>query len=73
MRAASRATSASTDRHVGEVYEVTGPRLLTFAEAIETIARATGRRIRFTPIPLETYTSALAEAGLPPEFVSLLR
>ncbi|HYG68110.1 MAG TPA: NAD(P)H-binding protein [Anaeromyxobacteraceae bacterium] len=60
------------DGHAGEVYEVTGPRLLTFAEAIETIAQATGRRVRFTSIPLEAYTSALADAGLPPGLVSLV-
>ena len=35
----------SDDGHVGQVYELTGPRLLTFAEAIGEIARATGRNI----------------------------
>ena len=34
------------DQHVGEVYELTGPRLLTFAEAIEEIAKATRRALR---------------------------
>ncbi len=29
--------------HEGQIYEVTGPRLMTFAEAVEDIARATGR------------------------------
>lgn len=66
------AAALAEDRHVGEVYEVTGPRLLTFAEATETIARASGRRIRFTPIPLDAYTAALADAGLPPEVGSLI-
>lgn len=33
------------DRHVGQLYEVTGPRLLTFAEAVEEIAKATGCEI----------------------------
>ena len=28
--------------HAGQVYEVTGPRLLTFAEAVAEIAHATG-------------------------------
>jgi uncharacterized protein YbjT (DUF2867 family) len=36
----------TADRHVGEVYELTGPRLLTFADAVEEIAQATGRKIR---------------------------
>ena len=39
------------DGHAGQVYEVTGPRLLTFAEAVEEIARASGREIQFIQIP----------------------
>ena len=35
------------DGHAGQVYELTGPRLLTFAEAVDEIARATGRTIRY--------------------------
>ena len=31
------------DRHIGQLYEVTGPRLLTFAEAVAEIAKASGR------------------------------
>jgi uncharacterized protein YbjT (DUF2867 family) len=34
------------DGHVGETYELTGPRLLTFTEAVAEIAQATGREIR---------------------------
>jgi uncharacterized protein YbjT (DUF2867 family) len=33
------------DRHIGELYELTGPRLLTFAEAVLEISRAVGREI----------------------------
>ncbi len=34
------------DGHSGQVYELTGPRLLTFADAVDEIASATGRAIR---------------------------
>ena len=34
------------DRHVGQLYEVTGPRLMTFADAADDIAAATGRALR---------------------------
>jgi len=34
------------DGHVGQLYELTGPRLLTFAQVAEEIAQATGREIR---------------------------
>ena len=36
--------------HAGQLYEVTGPRLLTFADVVAEIARATGREIRYLPI-----------------------
>src|SRR5215472_2202731 len=41
------------DRHVGRLYEVTGPRPLTFAEAIAEIAKATGRNLRFVQVSAE--------------------
>jgi len=34
------------DGHARQVYELTGPRLLTFADAVDEIASATGRAIR---------------------------
>jgi uncharacterized protein YbjT (DUF2867 family) len=60
------------DGHVGRVYELTGPRLLTFPHAIEEIARATGREIRFISVSAEEFASELARAGLPADFVALL-
>jgi uncharacterized protein YbjT (DUF2867 family) len=58
--------------HHGQVYEVTGPRLLTFAEAVAEIARAGGREIAFVPIPLEAFTGYLAEVGEPQEVIDIL-
>ena len=60
------------DGHAGEVYELTGPRLLTFAEALAEIGEATGREIRFVPVSVEEYASALDEEGVPAEYVFLL-
>jgi uncharacterized protein YbjT (DUF2867 family) len=60
------------DGHASEVYELTGPRLLTFAEAIAEIGEATCREIRYVPVSVEEYASALDKAGVPAEFVSLL-
>jgi uncharacterized protein YbjT (DUF2867 family) len=62
----------SDDRHVGRLYELTGPRLLTFPEAIDEIARAAGRNVRYTQISPEQYASLLAEQNVPAEFVSLM-
>ena len=61
------------DGHAGRVYELTGPRLLTFAEAVEEISRAAGRDIRYVPIPMDAFVSALAEQEVPPDVVALLR
>jgi uncharacterized protein YbjT (DUF2867 family) len=60
------------DGHAGELYELTGSRLLTFAEAIGELASASGREIRYLPVSLEEYASALAEADVPAEYVSLV-
>ena len=60
------------DGHAGEIYEVTGPRLLSFAEATREIAEATGRELRFTSIPMEAFKAGAAEAGMPPPMVGLL-
>jgi len=60
------------ERHIGQIYEVTGPRLLSFADAIGEIAKASGRDIRFTEVPAESYKAYLEEAELPDDFVWLI-
>jgi uncharacterized protein YbjT (DUF2867 family) len=64
------ASALTEDRHVGQLYEVTGPRLLTFAEAVDEISKATGREIRYVPITAEEYASAMADAGVPADEVA---
>ncbi|MEU6339583.1 NmrA family transcriptional regulator [Streptomyces sp. NPDC046977] len=60
------------DGHAGRTYEVTGPRLLTFAEAAAEIGAATGRPVRYTAVPLGAYGPRLAALGLPDETVGFL-
>jgi uncharacterized protein YbjT (DUF2867 family) len=59
------------DGHAGEIYELTGPRLLTMEEAVGEISRATGRQIRFVPVTLDEFVGA-AYGDVPPEFLSFL-
>jgi uncharacterized protein YbjT (DUF2867 family) len=59
------------DGHAGEVYELTGPTSLTFAEAVEEIARAAGRDVRYVAVPLEEYTGLAADT-VPPAYLALL-
>jgi uncharacterized protein YbjT (DUF2867 family) len=60
------------DRHIGELYELTGPRLLTFADAVDEIARATGREIRYVPVSIEDFAAAAAAEGVDREVIELL-
>lgn len=60
------------DRHIGELYELTGPRLLTFAEAVDEIARAAGREIRYVPVSVQDFVTAASGQGLPGEVLELL-
>jgi len=60
------------DRHIGELYELTSPRLLTFADAVGEIARASGREIRYVPVSIEQYAAGAAEFGVPADFVEFL-
>lgn len=58
--------------HNGKVYEVTGPRLLTFKEAVQEIAEATGKPIQFEKVPMKAYASVLEEYGLPKDMIWLI-
>jgi uncharacterized protein YbjT (DUF2867 family) len=60
------------DRHVGQVYELTGPRLLSFRDAVAEIGKAAGRDIGFVSVPIEEYAAMLAEYVLPQDFIWLL-
>lgn len=59
-------------RHVGQLYELTGPELLTFGQVVETVARHTGRDIHYVPISAEDYAKAALSEGVPAEVVALL-
>lgn len=60
------------DGHNGEIYEVTGPRMLTFKEVAQEISRAAGREVSFVRIPNEAFASAIEESGAPEDIVWLL-
>jgi uncharacterized protein YbjT (DUF2867 family) len=60
------------DGHVGQLYELTGPRLLTFAEAVAEIGKAAGRPIEYVPITAEQFSAALTAEQVPGDYVWLL-
>ena len=60
------------DGHVGELYEVTGPRSMAFTEVVDEISKASGRDVRFVSIPHGAFMDGLAEAGIPADYAWLL-
>jgi uncharacterized protein YbjT (DUF2867 family) len=60
------------DGHTGKTYELTGPRPLTFEQAVREIAQGTGREIRFTPVSAEAYAAVLTKQNVPNELVTFL-
>lgn len=59
------------DRHVGRTYELSGPRLLSFAEVAAELSKVTGREIVYVPVSDEAYRAELREHGLPEDFAEL--
>ena len=51
------------DGHSGELYEVTGPRLMGFAEMAEALSAASGRAVRHVPISFDEFHDGLVEIG----------
>jgi uncharacterized protein YbjT (DUF2867 family) len=53
------------DRHVGAVYDVTGPRLLTFADVAAELSAVAGHPVRYQSATADETTSWLMAGGLP--------
>ena len=58
------AVAALTEEgHSGQLYEVTGPRLMKFADMAEELSAATGRAIRYVPITFDEFHDGLVQIG----------
>lgn len=67
------AAAVLTDnRHIGQIYELSGPRALTFAEAIEEIVKISGRKVHYTSISTEQFISELRQQGAPQDMILLM-
>lgn len=60
------------EKHDGQIYELTGPRLLTFPEVINEISQATKRKIDFTAISIKAYIKMLEEFEVPEDYIWLI-
>jgi uncharacterized protein YbjT (DUF2867 family) len=64
--AAVAVAALTGDGHGGQVYELSGPRPLTMAEAAAEIGAATGRDVRYVPVEPDAFVAELVTAGWPP-------
>jgi uncharacterized protein YbjT (DUF2867 family) len=55
------------ERHVGQLYELTGPRLMTLDEVALELESAVGRPIRYVPMSTDDFADALTAEGIPLE------
>ncbi|MCU7851980.1 MAG: NmrA family transcriptional regulator [Candidatus Thiodiazotropha sp. (ex Monitilora ramsayi)] len=55
------------------LFEVSGPRAMTFGQCMAEISEALGRPVKYTQVPVDAYISALNEQGVPDEMQWLLR
>lgn len=62
----------TSDAHAGQVYELTGPRALTFAQAVAAISAAAHRSIQYVPLTMSQFTEGLRAAGMDDAEVGLL-
>ena len=60
------------DRHANRVYELTGPRALSFAQAVSEIAAGTARPLRYTQITPEEFAASM-RPYVPQTIVQLLQ
>jgi uncharacterized protein YbjT (DUF2867 family) len=59
------AAALTEDGHAGQVYEVTGPRLLSFGDVAKELSAATGREIQYIPVSPDEYAAEAIKAGVP--------
>jgi len=63
-------TALTEGGHAGAMYELTGPRLLTFADVADELTRVTGREVRYLPVTPEQYALTAVRNGIPSEDVA---
>lgn len=62
----------TSDGHRGQVYDLSGPTALTFDAAVATIAKVSGRSIRYEEITPEQYAAELLAEGLDQDTADVL-
>jgi len=55
------------------VFEVSGPRAMTFAECVAAISEAAGYPVKYTQIPIDSFIAGLQNQGAPDPLLWLMR
>jgi len=63
---------ANPERHIGKIYELTGPQSLTMAEFARELSAALGRTIQYVNVPPGVWEAKLREAQLPSHLIAHL-
>ncbi|MFF0524359.1 SDR family oxidoreductase [Actinomadura nitritigenes] len=66
------ADALTDDKHSGRIYQITGPRAISFGEAAELIGKAAGRTVRHVDVTPEVFAERLASNGVPAETAKML-
>lgn len=56
-----------------KLFEVTGPRAITFEQCVAEISEATRYPVKYISVPINTYIDAMGEQGVPEDLQWLLR
>ncbi len=62
----------SQDGHNGQIYEVTGPRLMSFADIAKDLSIVTGRNITYLDVPHDDFVNGAKRSGAPQDVVWML-
>lgn len=58
--------------HAAEIYEVTGPRLMTFSDIASELSKVTDREISYIQVPHEAFVAGVKDSGAPKDVVWML-
>jgi NAD(P)H dehydrogenase (quinone) len=59
-------------KHAGEIYDISGPELLTFEQVAEKLSAVSGRELEYVEVDDETFAAEARDAGVPPLMVDAL-
>ncbi len=61
------------DKHSGQIYELTGPELLSFRQATNQISEAIEKPITYQEVEMDDYVKMLREYQTPEDFIGLIK